>query len=332
MTLGSARLTTGNDNTSTPFSGMIAGTGGLSKVGTGTLTLSGSSSYGGATEVNAGTLQAGAINAFSPLSAFTVASGATLGLANFNQSINSLAGAGGVTLGTATLTTGNDNSSTIFSGVISGGGALTKIGTGTFVLSGLNTYTGNTTISGGTLQLGSGGTSGSILGDVGNNGTLAFNRSDTVTFPGVISGTGNLAQIGTGTTILTGTSPYTGGTGVGAGTLVVGDPTHPGAALSGGGPITVAPGATLGGYGSVTGTVNNFGIVAAGNGTPLLTRHQPEGSPSLATCSIEPSSNSLLTRSSGMYWRFAATMSVPAAQPPSSIPSSEAITHLRTGW
>ena len=91
VTLGSAMLTTGNDNTSTMFSGMIAGTGGLTKVGTGTLTLSGSSSYSGATEVNAGTLQAGAINAFSPLSAFTVASGATLGLANFNQMIGSLA-------------------------------------------------------------------------------------------------------------------------------------------------------------------------------------------------------------------------------------------------
>ena len=67
-------------------------------------TLSGISSYLGATAVNAGTLQAGAANAFAPLSAFTVAGGATLDLAGFNQTIGSLAGAGNVTLGSATLT------------------------------------------------------------------------------------------------------------------------------------------------------------------------------------------------------------------------------------
>jgi autotransporter-associated beta strand protein len=92
---------------------------------------------------------------------------------------------------------------------------------------------------------------------------LAFNRSDIVTFPGVISGTGSVVQIGPGTTILTNVSPYTGGTAVDAGTLAVGDPAHPGAALSGGGSITIAPGATLGGYGSVTGPVTNDGTIAA---------------------------------------------------------------------
>ena len=92
-----------------------ADSGGLTKVGTGMFTLSGINSYLGATEVNAGTLQAGATNAFAPLSAFTVAGGATLDLAGFNQTIGSLAGAGNVTLGSATLTTGNDGTSTTFS-------------------------------------------------------------------------------------------------------------------------------------------------------------------------------------------------------------------------
>ena len=78
--------------------------------------MSGQSTYTGATAVNVGTLQAGAVNAFSPSSAFTVASGAMLNLASFNQTIGSLAGAGAVTLGAATLTTGNDNTSTTFSG------------------------------------------------------------------------------------------------------------------------------------------------------------------------------------------------------------------------
>ena len=110
----------------------------------------------------------------------------------------------------------------------------------TLVLTGANTYSGGTTIASGILQLGNGGTTGSIVGDVTDNGTLAFNRSDTVTFPGVISGSGSLSQLGSGTTILTADSPYTGGTTVSAGTLVVGDFAHPSAALSGGGPITVA--------------------------------------------------------------------------------------------
>ena len=113
--------TNGNNAT---LSGAISGPGGLSKIGLGTLTLSGQSTYTGATVVNVGTLQAGAVNAFSPSSAFTVASGATLNLASFNQTIGSLAGAGAVTLGSAMLTTGNDNTSTTFSGVISGAGGL----------------------------------------------------------------------------------------------------------------------------------------------------------------------------------------------------------------
>jgi autotransporter-associated beta strand protein len=107
--------TFGNNST---LGGTITGAGGLTKIGAGTLTLSGSSSYSGATAVNAGVLQAGATNAFAPLSGFTVAGSATLDLNGFNQTIGSLAGSGSVTLGSATLTTGNDNTSTAFSGTI----------------------------------------------------------------------------------------------------------------------------------------------------------------------------------------------------------------------
>lgn len=89
----------------------------------------------------------------------------------------------------ATLTTGNNNASTTFSGVIQDGPGvtgLTKVGTGTFTLTGANTYTGLTTISGGTLQIGSGAT-GSIVGDIVNNSALTFNRSGTLTYGGAIS-------------------------------------------------------------------------------------------------------------------------------------------------
>src|SRR5439155_6370546 len=90
--------TNGNNGT---LAGNIVGGGGLTKIGAGTLTLSGPSTYTGATNVNAGTLQAGVANAFAPLSAFTVASGATLDFNNFDQAVGSLAGAGSVTLGAA---------------------------------------------------------------------------------------------------------------------------------------------------------------------------------------------------------------------------------------
>ena len=104
----------------------MSGTGGLSKIGAGTLTLSGSGSYSGATAVNAGTLQGGATNAFSSSSAFTVGSGATLDLNSFSQTIGSLAGAGNVALGSATLTTNGDNTSTTYSGVMSAPGASAR--------------------------------------------------------------------------------------------------------------------------------------------------------------------------------------------------------------
>src|SRR5260370_3262330 len=86
------------------------------KIGPGTPTLSGANTYTGPTMVNAGTLQAGAVNAFSSASAFTGASGATLHLAGFNQTIGSLAGAGSGTLRAATLTTHGDRSATTVSG------------------------------------------------------------------------------------------------------------------------------------------------------------------------------------------------------------------------
>jgi outer membrane autotransporter protein len=89
------------------------------------------------------------------------------------------------------------------------------------ILSGVNTYTGGTIISAGTLQLGAGGTTGSIVGKVTNNGKLAFDRQDLVTFDETISGSGSLAQNGAGTTILGGTNTYSGGTIINKGTLLV---------------------------------------------------------------------------------------------------------------
>jgi autotransporter-associated beta strand protein len=199
------------------------------------------------------------------------------GLPSVPMTAGSIAGAGTYFLGSNQLTVGSNNLSTEVSGILQDGGeaggvggSLVKVGTGTLTLSGADTYTGGTTINSGTLQLGDGGTSGSIIGGVVDSAgaTLAFDRSDIMTFAGVISGTGAVSQIGTGTTVLTADNPYTGGTTISAGTLAVGDFAHSTAALSGGGQIAVEAGGTLGGYGSVTGPVSNSGVIAAGSATP----------------------------------------------------------------
>jgi outer membrane autotransporter protein len=91
------------------------------------------------------------------------------------------------------------------------------------VLTGANTYAGGTTISGGILQIGNGGTTGSIVGNVVDNATLAFNRSDTVTYGGVVSGSGSLTKAGAGTLVLTGANTYAGGTTISSGILQIGN-------------------------------------------------------------------------------------------------------------
>jgi len=148
------------------------------------------------------------------------------------------------------------------SGVVGGEGMLAKTGDGTLTLTGENTYGGGTTISAGTLQLGDGGDSGSIAGDVLNNGVLAFNRFDTYTFDGLISGDGAMEQIGDGTTILTGANSYAGETLVQSGTLLI-DGDQSGAT----GLTSVATGATLGGTGIIGGTVEvaDGGAISPGN-------------------------------------------------------------------
>jgi autotransporter-associated beta strand protein/T5SS/PEP-CTERM-associated repeat protein len=272
--------TNGNNAT---LAGTIGGAGGLTKAGAGTLILSGASSYTGTTSVNAGTLQAGAANTFAPTSAFTVAAGATLNLNSFNQTIGSLAGAGNVTLGAATLTAGGDNTSTAFSGTLSGTGSLTKIGAGTLTLSGANIYSGGTTLAGGTLRLennqalGSGAltTTGSVV-DYANGVTISnpivINSTTTqlqvtvgsATQAGVISelnGPRPLEKIGAGALVLSAANTYSGPTTVSAGTLVV-----TGSIASS--LVTVNNGGILTGTGTVgAATINAGGTFAPGSGT-----------------------------------------------------------------
>ncbi len=71
-----------------------------------------------------------------------------------------------------------------YASVISGLGVLQQLGSGVFTLTGANTFTGGTTIASGTLQVGAGGTVGSIAGNVLNNAAMIFNRSNNLTYAG----------------------------------------------------------------------------------------------------------------------------------------------------
>jgi autotransporter-associated beta strand protein len=204
--------------TSTIAQGMT-GAGTMTKAGSGILILTGANTYGAG---------AGAVNT-------TIGAG-TLQLGN-GGATGSIVGNVAVALGSVLAFNRSDVAP--FPGVVSGAGSLEQNGAGTTILTANNTYTGGTTINAGTLQLGdptvNGGTTGSIIGNVAvaQGGTLAFNRTDVVTFPGLVSGTGHLAQIGSGTTILTADNTYSGGTTISLGTLQIGNGGVTGAVGSG---------------------------------------------------------------------------------------------------
>jgi len=227
---GNRTLGLGGTNTGLNVMGgsIIDGSGGVTTVAkndAGTWALTGTNTYTGNTVINGGILQLGA--------------GGTTGSIS---SANVIVAAG-------TLAFDRSDTSTV-PGTISGAGSVVQQGTGTTVLTAANTYTGGTTITAGTLQLGNGGANGSILGNVVDNGTLAFNRSDMYTFGGLVSGTGGLSQLGSGTTVLNLANTYKGATTVQVGTLLV-DGDQSGAT----GTTTVQSGGTLGGTGIIGGDV-----------------------------------------------------------------------------
>lgn len=246
------------------FAGKISGAGSLLKDDGGALLLTNpDSSYTGKTTVNAGTLRAGAVNIIDDSSMLSLSANGVFDLNGFEQRANNLLGDGAVHLTDATLTV-NQTMNTLFSGVIDGSGAFTKTGDGLLVLAGDHTYTGITTIDGGALQLGDRGTSGSIVSDVVNNGALVFNRSDEYAYGGVISGSGDVAQSGSGVVRFSQEQTYTGATDVYTGTLLLDN----GARLSGGGVTTTHLSGTLGGYGGVAGDIVNRGVLAIANAAP----------------------------------------------------------------
>ncbi len=203
----------------------------------------------------------------------TVNAGATIDYNDSNlQVLVNLTGGGNIktgSTGTNDLSIFTTSGTKVFSGVISGSHPVSFNSTGapvTMILAGDNTYTGGTTIcSCVTLQLGNGGTTGSVVGDIINENKLIFNRSNAYTFNGVISDTGDVIQDGTGNTVLTATHSYTGDTTVNAGTLSVnGD-------IRTSNRVIVNSGGTLGGTGFVPDTlIRAGGTLAPGNSVGTL--------------------------------------------------------------
>jgi outer membrane autotransporter protein len=180
--LGSSGATFDTNGNNVTFANPLGGTGGLTKAGIGTLTLSGANTYSGVTTIDAGTLQLA--SGASLASALTINAG-TFAI-NGNTSIGNLSGSGGaINLASGILTVNSSANSTLAS-TISGAGGLTKAGNGTLSLTGANSYTGATTVSAGTLAV-----NGSITSNVtvGSGGTLG----GTGTIVGNVVTTGNLA-------------------------------------------------------------------------------------------------------------------------------------------
>jgi autotransporter-associated beta strand protein len=242
--LGGAALTVGGDGASTTFAGTIADAGGaglgsggsLIVTGPGTLTLTDSNAYSGATTISGGTLQIG--DGGSPGS--------------------------GPIVDNSLLVFAHSDAGLTIANSISGSGSLFLTGGGTVTLSGSNNFGGTTVIKSGALQVGAGGNSGSLgPGIVTNNGALVFSRSDSaLNVTSAISGSGTVIQNGSGSTILSGTNLYTGSTTINSGKLYLNGPNSTLA-------VSIATGATLGGSGSITSglvTVSNSGSLEAGFG------------------------------------------------------------------
>jgi len=274
-----------SDGSNSTLSGIISGSGELIKTGSGALTLTGFNSYTGLTDVNNGTLVLGVTNTLINNAAVSVETGATLDLSQDNQTL-SLSGAGSVLFGSNNVVLGGSTNTT-YSGVLSGAGSFTKVGSGALTLTGDNTYSGGTEISAGTLNIGNDDNlgTGNITLDGGilqtsagitssknilltlNDGTFDT-ESFNSTLSGNLTGVGSFTKMGTGTLTLDGFNTFTGGTNISNGTLVVGDANSSGAYVYGS--VSVASGAFLQGYGSILGTVTNNGILKPGGSSGVL--------------------------------------------------------------
>jgi len=262
LTGAGGNITTGASPDTATINSVIDGSVGLTKNGTGTLTLGGANIYTGLTTVSAGTLAYGVANAIPAGNDVTV-DGATaiLDIAGFNGSVGTviLDNGGGITGAAGVLTSSAtfDVRDGSISAILNGANGLTKSTGGTVTLSRANTYTGTTSINLGTLKLAGTGT----LGTSGNNLTLAGGSLDLgglsqtvgavdIQATGAISNGGTLSatsmtKSGTGTGQLGAVTAVSGATTVAGGTLQYSANGTTGSIVINGGDITIDDGVTL---------------------------------------------------------------------------------------
>jgi len=200
-----------------------------------------------------------------------------------NSDDNLLTLTGNITGTGFALTVGGAGNTTISTvGINTGaGGTLTKDGAGKLLVSANSTFTGGTTINNGSVQVGNGGTSGTLgSGTITNNTNtdLVFNRSDAFTIGNTINGSGGLQQVGSGSVSLTGNNGYTGDTVITSGKLLV---NNTAGSATGTGNLSVASGATFGGNGTISGkvtTTDTTSVISAGNSPGNLTVGDFDGS------------------------------------------------------
>ncbi|HTQ39758.1 MAG TPA: autotransporter-associated beta strand repeat-containing protein [Pirellulales bacterium] len=288
---GSTQVNVAGSSDTLTVSGAVQGAGTVTKSGSGTLVLGTANSYGPTAGSTGTTLQSGAIQVGNN-TALAAGNLAVTGTATLQSGAAglSLANNAVITGGAALIVDTQANTMTL-SGSVSqtgvGTGALTKQGNGTLKLTGNSSYTGNTTISNGTLQLGDNTTAGSVAGNIVNNGALVlYNTNPTFAVNGNISGsTGTLTVTG-GTPTLNGTNSFGGDTVLNGGTLTLGNS----AALQGstlnynnqGGTISFGTltAATLGG---LKGSQN---LTLASNGVPLTLTVGANNQPTTYTGSL----------------------------------------------
>jgi len=201
-----------------------------------------------------------------PASGVTVSNGAVLGLRMTSTANGSFteqnfldlhAGTlANVTMGTTAYAGWETNTEDTLSAALTGTRGFAKLGGNKLILTGNSNYTGGTLINQGNLQIGNGGTSGSITGNVTMASAadsfrqLIFNRSDALTYDGNISGAGSVRNDGAGILTLTGSHTYNGPTTVAAGGMIINGGTATASA------VTVASGAVIGGSGTIGGNLN----------------------------------------------------------------------------
>jgi len=158
--------------------------------------------------------------------------------------------------------TGSSGDMAVLSGIISGSANadLLKTGAGVLQLTGANTYSGNTIISAGTLQVGSGSTTGTLgsTGAILNNGILSINRSDAFTISAPIAGTGSVTKLAAGALTLSGNNSYSGGTTLNGGQIALGHISGLGT-----GALTVGTGAQSGTSNGTSAFLNTVALTGA---------------------------------------------------------------------